>query len=37
MDEQEQHLDEINEIARRLKDQGKQINRELDKQGHLIE
>jgi uncharacterized coiled-coil DUF342 family protein len=37
IDEQEQHLDEINEIAKRLKEQGKEINHELDKQGHLIE
>lgn len=36
-EEQEQHLDEINEIAKRLKDQGRVINDELDKQGHLIE
>jgi hypothetical protein len=37
VEEQEQHLDEINEIAKRLKEQGKEINHELDKQGHLIE
>ena len=37
MEEQDQHLDEINDIAKRLKEQGKDINSELDKQGHLIE
>ena len=37
LEEQDQHLDEINDIAKRLKEQGKEINSELDKQGHLIE
>lgn len=37
LEEQDQHLDEINDIAKRLKDQGREINSELTKQGHLIE
>jgi len=37
MEEQDQALDEINDIAKRLKDQGREINSELNKQGQLIE
>ena len=36
VEEQDQHLDEINEIAGRLKLQGKEISKEIDKQGGLI-
>lgn len=36
IEEQDQHLDEINEIANRLKLQGKEINREIDNQGKYI-
>lgn len=36
LEEQEGHLDEINDIAKRLKDQGREINSELSKQDHLI-
>ena len=36
IEEQDQHLDEINEIANRLKVQGKEINREIDNQGRYI-
>ena len=37
MEEQDQALDQINDIAKRLKQQGREINSELSKQGHLIE
>ena len=36
IEEQDQHLDEINEIAGRLKIQGKEISKEIDKQGVLV-
>lgn len=36
IEEQDQHLDEINEIAGRLKIQGKEISKEIDKQAVLV-
>lgn len=37
IEEQDQHLEEIHQIAERLKAGGKNINEELDKQGVIIE
>lgn len=36
IEEQDQHLDEINEIATRLKKGGVEMNKEIDKQGQYI-
>ncbi len=36
IEEQDQHLDEINEIAQRLKKQGQVMNKEIDEQGKYI-
>lgn len=36
IEEQDEHIEEINEIAVRLKNQGQEINQELKRQNQII-